>query len=269
MLSRMRVGNRSHHAGRIHPPVQRFKANFGLYASLLIAAVAVGVAPSSRAQQTVRDIGLRSNGDAWQFYRGETTDASLPRVLLIGDSIVNGYRHTVVKELKDKAVVDTWLTPLHLKSEPLLKDLKTVLAQGPYAVIHFNIGLHGWSPGRIPEGEYEPALRAYVAVLKECAPKAKLIWGSTTQITVRDKPTELDAEHNPTIVRRNAIAARVMKKSGVVVDDLYGLMADKLELAKGDKFHWKPEARALQGRQVAGFISKAFALPSPESEEKP
>ena len=232
----------------------------------MAAVLAIGVALTAAAKQEAADIGLETNGDAWQFYRTADANPELPRVLLIGDSIVNGYRGTVCQELAGIANVDTWLTPLNLKSDKLHDDLKKVLAQGPYAVIHFNIGLHGWSPGRIPEGEYEPLLRAYVDVLKAHAGDAKLIWGSTTQITVRDNPTELDPENNPTIVERNAIAARVMPEMGVTIDDLYGLMSDKLSLAKGDKFHWQGEACKIQGKHVAGFVKDEFEENSAKTE---
>lgn len=225
----------------------------------IVTVILIGIALPCVAGQKTEDIGLETNGDAWQFYSATPKDPALPRVLLIGDSIVNGYRGTVCEELAGAASVDTWLTPLNLKSEKLHDDLKRVLAQGPYAVIHFNIGLHGWEPGRIPEGEYEPLLRAYISILKEHGGKAELIWGSTTQITVRDHPEELDPENNPTIVERNAIAARVTKDMGVNVDDLYGLMSDKLNLAQGDKFHWQAEARTIQGKQVADFIKKALS----------
>ena len=44
---------------------------------------------------------------------------------------------------------------------------------------------------------------------------------------------------------------------GTLLADLYGLMSDKLNLAKGDKYHWQTEARALQGKQVARFVRQA------------
>ena len=229
----------------------------------MAAVIVAGTPLVCGAGQQAGSIGLETANDAWQFYRSVPLEPSLPRVLLIGDSIVNGYRAVVCRELAGIASVDTWLTPLNLKSEKLHGDLKRVLAQGPYDVIHFNIGLHGWSPGRIPEGEYEPLLRAYVKVLQAHGGKAKLIWGSTTQITVRDHPSELDPEHNPTIVERNEIAAGVMAGMDVAVDDLYGLMADKLQLAKGDKFHWQKAACELQGKQVAAFVRKGLEGDSP------
>ncbi|MCP4645611.1 MAG: SGNH/GDSL hydrolase family protein [bacterium] len=238
------------------------------FASLALAfAITLAAAAPCAAHQEKTDIGLKTAADAWQFYREQASDPGTPRVLLIGDSIVNGYRGTVVNELNGKAAIDTWLTPLNMKNGNLLPDLKIVLSQGPYAVVHFNLGLHGWKPGTYAEGEHEALLREFVAAIKKDAPDAKLIWGSITPITVRDNPTELDPEHNPTIIDRNKTAARVMKDMKVTVDDLYTLMADKLDLAAGDKYHWKGEGRKIQGKQAAKYVRKALGIAEPESKE--
>ena len=205
------------------------------------------------------DLSLHSDGGPWQFYRASGEDVSLPRVLLIGDSIMNGYRGHVYGLLKGQANVDVWLTPLHLKSEHLHADLQKVLEQGPYDVIHFNIGLHGWPLGRIPEGQYEPLMRAYVEILRSHHEHANLIWGSTTQITVKDRPTELDPIHNTTIEKRNKICDEVMSVYGIVVNDLYGLMSDKLNMARGDKYHWNGQAYQLMAKQISHTISEALA----------
>ncbi len=205
------------------------------------------------------ELGLHSNGKPWGIYKSKEKDVSLPRVLLIGDSIVNGYRTPVGKALAKAAAVDAWVTGMNVKSPTLHADLKTVLEQGPYDVIHFNIGLHGWPKGRIPEGQYEPLLKKYVEVFRKGAPKAKLIWCSTTQISMKGEPTQLDPENNPTITGRNAIAENVMKVYGIETDDLYKLMSDKLELMHGDKFHWSKEGVAVQSKQVAEVIKRALA----------
>ena len=194
-----------------------------------------------------------SKDGVWRFYPAKT-ELRLRRVLLIGDSIMNGYHSGVTAQLKGRATVDFWLTPLAINSPELHEDLRTVIKQGPYDVIHFNIGLHEWPKGFIPDGQYEPLLRAYVKTLRDNAAHARLIWASTTQITVQDKPVEVDPENNPTIAERNVIAARVMQENGIAVDDLYTLMSDKLELAKGDKFHWSPKGVAVQADAVAAMI---------------
>jgi hypothetical protein len=225
--------------------------------ALFITGLSLAAAP------TDKDIGLRSDSGRWKFYRDKGT-ARLPRVLLIGDSIMKGYRSRAIAALKGKALVDCWTTPLHLRSKDLDHDLRRVLEQGPYAVVHFNIGLHGWTPGRIPEGQYEPALREYVKIFLEKSGKARLIWCSTTQITVKGKPTRLDPVHNKTIVERNAIALKVMKEHKIAVNDLYGLMSDKLKMGRGDRFHWNGTAYGLMAKQIVKHIEKQLAETKPK-----
>ena len=210
-----------------------------------------------------KDLGLHSDGGAWRFCPAKLAKGDLPKVLLIGDSIMNGYRESVIAALKGKASVDCWLTPLHLASEELHHDLIRVLEQGPYDVIHFNVGLHGWTPGRIKDGQYEPLLREYVEIVRSHSESTKLIWGSTTQITVKGKPTQLDPTHNTTIAKRNVIADKVMPEYGVVINDLYGLLIDKLGMARGDKYHWKGPAYGLMANQIVKHVEDALVAAAP------
>jgi hypothetical protein len=221
---------------------------------IITAFLSLPLAPAWSAEPAnPPPVPLKSDSKEWRFYPA-AREAGKARVLLIGDSIMNAYRQRVLSGLKDRATVDVWLTPITIKSPELHDDLRTVLEQGPYDVVHFNIGLHEWMKGFIPEGQYEPLLRAYVKTLKDHAGHATLIWASTTQMTVKDKPTELDPDNNPGIVERNAIADRVMRESGIAVNDLYTLMSDKLALAKGDKYHWTPEGTAVHAGAVTAAI---------------
>jgi len=225
--------------------------------SFLIAGVCLGSLICGLAAGQQHAASKKAGPGAWGVHSSTDTDPKLPRVLLIGDSIVNGYRGPVAKVLEGKARVDCWITGMHLNSANLRKDLAEILDRQSYDVIHFNIGLHGWPVGRIPKGQYEPLLRAYVRTLQEHGGEAKLIWASTTPVTVRDKPLELDPVIEATITGRNAIAARVMKEKGIPTNDLHGLVVDKLHLARGDKFHWKAEGYALMARAASNAILQA------------
>jgi hypothetical protein len=172
---------------------------------------------------------------------------------------MNGYRSQVIKGLTEKANVDCWLTPMHLNSRNLHRDLKKVVSHRHYAVIHFNIGLHGWQEGRIPKGKYQELLEAYIAVLKEHAPDAALVWASTTQVHKKGTQ-ELDEAINSIVVRRNKMANAVMKEAGVTIDDLYGLMSDRLDLVRGDQWHWQEEAYAIMARQIVEHICGESAM---------
>ncbi|MGB3117294.1 MAG: SGNH/GDSL hydrolase family protein, partial [Verrucomicrobiales bacterium] len=140
------------------------------------------------------------------------------------------------------------------QSEHLNKLLAEVLDQGPYDVIHFNMGLHGWQEGRIKAGTFEPLTKAYVEVIKSRLPKAHLVWASSTPVTVKDLPTQLNPEINPIIIDHNRRAAGVMKELNVPVNDFYSLLVTKLELARGDQFHWKPEAYQILAQAVTESV---------------
>ena len=204
------------------------------------------------------DSRLHADGAGWRLQKAAITDPSLPRVLLMGDSILNGYLAGVTKALEGKAYVDAWVTPTSQGDKSLPRQIAEVAAQGPYDIIHFNLGLHGWQKGRIPDGQFEPLTHAMVQAFKKEAPKAKLIWASTTPVTAQDHPGELDPEINPVIVEHNAMAAKVMKEEGVPIDNLGALMMPHLDLARGDRFHWKPEGTALLVKQVSDTLLKAL-----------
>jgi lysophospholipase L1-like esterase len=202
---------------------------------------------------TEPDARLQADGKGWRLDRAKIVAPGRPRVLLIGDSILNGYGKQVIADLDGKAYVDAWVNP-HCQSEYLNKLLAEVLANGPYDVVHFNMGLHGWQEGRIKDGTFEPLTRAYVEVIRDKLPKAKIIWASSTPVTVKGKPTELNPVINPVIVEHNRMAAKVMQEMGVPVNDFYSLLAPKLELARGDQFHWRPEAYKILADRVTESV---------------
>jgi hypothetical protein len=224
-----------------------------LLAALTLSAAAQNAAPKEN------DTRLHADGKSWRLEKAKVEDPKRPRILLMGDSILNGYLPAVLKALDGQAYVDAWVTPTSQGDKSLPQQIAEVCAQGPYDIIHFNLGLHGWQKGRIPEGQYEPLSHAMVQAFKASAPKAKLIWASTTPVTAQGKPGELDPEINPTIIEHNALAAKVMKEEGVPIDDLGALMSTHLDLARGDRFHWKPKGTALISAQVVESLQRALA----------
>lgn len=208
---------------------------------------------------------LHSDGKGWRVERAKAIDPNLPRVLLVGDSILNGYLKQVTKALEGKANVDAWVNPYCQASYKLDEMIAQVLANGPYDVIHFNMGLHGWNKGRIPEGQFEPLTRKLVENYRKGAPKARLIWASSTPVTTKTKPIELNPEINPIIVEHNRLAAAVMKDMNVPVNDLYSLLSGKLELARGDQFHWTAPAYQI----LADAVVAAITAPADAAQTKP
>jgi len=203
---------------------------------------------------------LHADGKGWRLDQAKIADRDRPRVLLIGDSILNGYLKQVTAALEGKAYVDAWVNP-YCQSEHLNKLLAEVLAHGPYDVVQFNMGLHGWQPGRIKPGTFEPLTKAYVQVIRDKLPRAKMIWASITPVTVQGKPTELDPEINPIVIEQNRMAAQVMAEMHVPVNNFYSLLVDKRKLARGDRFHWTAPAYELLSQATVAAVNRALGLP--------
>ena len=206
----------------------------------LIAEIPTANEPDQRVQ---------AEGKGWRLEKAVIKDTKRPRILLIGDSILNGYARHVIKKLSGKAYVDIWVNPYH-QSEGLNKILALVLSEGPYDLVHFNVGLHGWQEGRIKKGTFVPLTKDYVKVIKSKLPKAKLIWANTTPVTVKNNVKELDPEINPTIIEHNKMVDSIMKEMGVPINDFYSILNKNRNLAKGDRFHWTGPAYSLLGEMV-------------------
>jgi hypothetical protein len=189
-------------------------------------------------------------------------DPSLPRVLLIGDSISIGYTPAVRELLKGKANVLRIPTNGSSTNEGVAK-IDEWLGAGPWAVIHFNWGLHDlkhWKDGKLDAAGpqvstlevYEKNLRQLVQRMKQT--KAKLIWGSTTPVP------EGSAGRAPGEEKKyNAVAAKVMKDEGVAINDLAAAVGPKLsELQRPANVHFAPAGDRVLGERVAGAIEKAL-----------
>lgn len=231
-----------------------------LVSLLLLGCPLLALAQSPKVDEAKEsDTRLHADGKGWRLDKAKITDAKRPRLLLIGDSILNGYLKSVTKQLDGQVYIAAWVNPYN-QSEHLNQLLAEVLAEGPYDLVHFNMGLHGWQKGRIKEGTFEPLTKAYVEVIRQKLPQAKIIWASSTQVIMKGKPTELDAEINSIIVEHNRLAAKVMKEVKVPVNDFYTLLATKLELARGDQFHWKAVAYEILANTVVKSVARELTL---------
>lgn len=183
----------------------------------------------------------RSN--AWDFVKD---DPKLPRVLLIGDSISRGYTLDVRKVMAGKANV-------HRAPEncgPTANGVKKIdiwLGEGKWDVIHFNFGIHD---RKTPAADYEQRLETLIARMQKTG--AKLIFATTT-------PVPPDTKDGPELVtqiaEKNEIALRVMKKHGIVIDDLYSFLAPQLAgIANPQDVHFNAKGYELMGQQVARSI---------------
>lgn len=197
------------------------------------------------------------------FHPAPNPDPTLPRVLLIGDSVMAGYANGVRNQLAGEANIDDFGTPNFLTNTLADQVQGIVDTHGPYDVIHFNdAGLHAFQPGRPPEtaAEFQTLMQEYVDVLKTAS--NRLIWATTTNVTTDGNTMQLDPVNNPTIIWFNENADVVMTANNIPTVDLYGLTVNRLDM-KTDQFHWTFGGYQLMASAVAPAISEALAVPEP------
>ncbi len=178
------------------------------------------------------------------------TDAekdAAPRVLLMGDSITRGYFGAVEKALGGRAYCGRLTTSRSVCDPVLFQELGLVLGQYEFAVVHFNNGLHGWG---YSEEEYAAGFERLLDAFKEQAPKAQLVWASTTPL----REDSSSKEKRERVARRNAIAAAAVDERGIPTNDLHALVTAHPEFFGGDGVHFSNAGREAQGSQVAAAI---------------
>lgn len=190
------------------------------------------------------------------------SNKTLPKVLLIGDSIARGYYKEVEDKLKGRAIVARLTSSKSLGDPGYLAEVKLILSQTRFDVIHFNNGLHGWG---YSEDEYAAAFPELLATIRTVTPKAKLIWASTTPIRQADKLAAF-SDKNERVRNRNKLVARLMVLESIPIDDLYAVIADKPEWYSRDGVHLNAKGVSALATQVAEAIGPM--LSSLEQDKK-
>ncbi|MCF7972836.1 MAG: SGNH/GDSL hydrolase family protein [Phycisphaerae bacterium] len=204
---------------------------------------------------------------------------TLPNVLIIGDSISLGYTPHVTEMLKKVAVVK------HHKGNAQhtgtgLKLLDQWIGDTTWDVIHFNWGL--WDlcyrhPDSKVQGnrdkvngtvttslaQYEKNLDQLVTRLKKT--HAKLIWAHTTVVPEHEAGRFVGDDK-----KYNDVAAKIMKKHGIPIDDLYTLtkrFPPTLFTAPGN-VHYTKEGYQAIAKQVAGVMQATLEGRQTDSSDK-
>ena len=186
---------------------------------------------------------LEGKVTAWDYVKDEP---GLPRVLLIGDSISRAYTLTVRKELK--GIANVHRAPANCgPTSTGLKKLSTWLGDGKWDLIHFNFGIHDRAT---KSKDYAKRLEEIVVRLKKTG--AKLVWASSTPLsegTMKFKRGMMPP--------KNQIAAGIMKKHGIPIDDLYKVALPLIEKFQNkDGCHFKEQGNVELGKAVAAVIRR-------------
>ncbi|MHC4625120.1 MAG: SGNH/GDSL hydrolase family protein [Planctomycetota bacterium] len=233
------------------------KTCFGLLCLSLLLSTTAGCSQ--------RD-GIRSGPTQEKAVALPENKTTLPRVLLIGDSISMGYLPHVQRLLKGTAYVEH--PPGNCESTMTgLRQLDRWLGGEGWDVIHFNWGLHDLkyvdSEGRkvavsvgtqkVTVEQYEKNLQELVIRLKRTG--AKLVFATTTPV-----PEGARGRVRGDAARYNSVAVEIMKKHSIRVNDLYGLAMERLgDVQRPRNVHFtEPQGYEFLARQVAAEIQNVL-----------
>ena len=203
-------------------------------------------------------------------------DPKLPNVFLYGDSISIAYTDATREALKGKANVyrlycnggdsSSVITKMKTMHDTMRNPQLAGHWDFDWDVIHFNVGLHdlkymnGKKLDRVngkqvtSTADYEKNLRAIIAYLKELAPKAKLIFVTTTPV-----PEGEAGRIAGDAAKYNEVARKVLKDYPEIgVNDLYAFTKPHHAewWTKPGNVHFNAEGATAQGKESARVIEQ-------------
>lgn len=188
---------------------------------------------------------------------------ALPNVLLIGDSISLAYTPLVRNALLDTALVERVPGNCQFSAYGANNAQKWV-GDRHWDVIHFNFGLwdlYGWKQEKlVSTQDYGTHLEAIVMALK---PACDLLIFATTTPPCAEPEHKIKVLASPEKAAEfEAEARRVMKKHHVLVNDLDGILAGRMnELGKApNDVHYTPEGNQVIAEKVASFIDMSLGI---------
>jgi dienelactone hydrolase/lysophospholipase L1-like esterase len=194
---------------------------------------------------------------------------ALPKVVLVGDSIRLGYAPLVAKRLQGKAEVIS--PPGAGDSTWLARNLDSFVLSHKPDLVHFNVGLHDLRLSKktkshqVEPAEYEGNLDAILMRLKK-ETSATVIFASTTPIDDDRHAKRKGGYHRfeKDVRHYNDAALRLMRKHGVVVHDLHGLVhhLGAAGLLAEDGTHFTTEGKERLADAVADCVLRHLAIRS-------
>ena len=193
---------------------------------------------------------------------GEDSRPDFPRVLVLGDSIVNQFSTFLREKLIGRANVRTGGTAYDAQPDWSAVVAREVTEREralgrPFDLIQFNWGLHAlkWAQGveysmRFKEGyvrcvpleRYGAELDKLVVELKKTG--RRLVWATTTPANNGSQPDDAEAY--------NAIARGIMRRHGIVVNDLNAfVVTNRIAQTEPRNCHFPRNSAERLGHQVA------------------
>lgn len=196
---------------------------------------------------------------------GKSVNENKKQVLLIGDSIREGYCEYVKEELKD--IADVYFPPVNCRNtQYIITSLRLWLNlcdPEKVDVIHFNAGhwdIAHWSEigdSLTTKREYAKNIIRIVKIANLLFPNAKIMFATTTPMNPK-KVAPINPRSTKEIMAYNKRAKKVCKKLKVPVNDLFELSKSWGEEMFKDYCHLVDDGYKLLAHQVSNEIKKLF-----------
>lgn len=209
-----------------------------------------------------------NEGIEWSRVWREGASSEKERVLLIGDSIIDGCKTLVGKALAPELSITAYVTSKGLNNPYFVKELALLCEQedNDYKAVYLNSGLH--FHGQTSE-EYKQNYKKLICEIRNLLSDAPIILGTSTPWTegnaaaVKDYDTPLTLEgeikfheKNQTVIEYNKKVYEIADEEKLPVFDAYSLMLENTKLKAPDGLHYKPEGSAILAEKIASALKE-------------
>ena len=192
-------------------------------------------------------------------------ERSLPKVVLVGDSIRMGYAPFVANLLEGKAVIVSAKANGEDTSN-VLRHLEAWVIKEQPAIVHINAGLHDLKlkdkSYQVPLADYEKNLKTIVERIRQ-ETKASIVFATTTPIldTLHAERKAGFDRFEADVQKYNATAASVMKQLAVPINDLHQVVESggKEALMLRDGTHYTEEGYQVLAKAVVESIRQSLS----------
>lgn len=179
-----------------------------------------------------------------------TNNQDLPRVLLIGDSITNGYQEIVRETLRGKCYVDYISTSYTLNSSFFFKLIVNYMNNNKYDVIHLNQGLHGFS---MSKKTYKEKL---MKLINKIPSSSKVILAESTFVNKPGNKT-VDKRWGKKLEERNGAVNELVKEMNLSINHLFEVSKNiPNDLRNEDGTHYLYGGYQMLAKEVVSAIEK-------------
>lgn len=196
-----------------------------------------------------------------RVWRENATDEETPRILFIGDSIVEGAKTKTVEKLKGVCNPSFYTTSKDI-SDPFMFDEISLVAKQDgkrYKLIYFNNGLH---TGGLSVEDYKAYYKNTALKLLEftdtlCLGLSTPVTNSLADAGKWETPVDNKLDYssiNDLVLEFNKAVREVGNELSLPVLDLYSVVDGNFDIRTPDGYHYKAEGNDIISDSISDFV---------------